>query len=1131
MAVPVLADGEVLVVSGAAGQIISATATTNASGVVSFASPYGGSTIRALVRKCDTPARSLVVSADPYFRTALVQQLADPSRVALIADHPYWGRRIGSWTKNSGPWSGTLTMGSMYSVKLTRDSVSQVGEWCDLSPKWNTVRDGTVSGAWEPSFPYASLVWSEGEQAYVDSGADLGLFKTSTGGWLRRFAPSDGSYHDIIVPTAQGAWGQRATGLWGGSPAPEALLSGLRAYYRGMEKVLTPDASVTFGIPVVRMNFSGPAGGEVHAYWEGSIERYVANLNASGVATVSGCFPGNYVFACYHTTSQAYGTYRQAAALNTDGASATINFGSAWLSHPLGKYAGKIYQAGASGLGGAEVWMYKIDVGVFQGWSHLATADANGVLPSFAATVGPGPLVVNDATWGGVIQDTALGNCWFDPVLSGRLGALQLASSTVPEGITPWSNRGTARNLLPPVEAALVVRSGAATSYVLSKTTCNGIVSPPLPRYFVDIGTYPETYSDLKYNVIASDGEVLQSGITLLDDDSPPWAKAAPDRQTCAAGRVIIDEVGGKVWGNVTAYSEDKLSGTLAEAERMGAEWGSLKDLYVRARARLSTATSTWIAQGMTSLQCPFCQGPLECETGTLGYCQQCGRDGRTYFQTPALAPSATWGMRFVAQKREDYRDTLLRYGYRPEDYQENADYIVLSGGYQRWTAQHIDFGTYSGGAWTDGENVSQVAASQARTIGPCRLKAIVKSAYTGSGCTFRVSLTRADNAAETQMLTVPAGAAAGDWLAVNRHGPCNLPETRGGYTRDTGYYLDVTNVAPVGVAGNAHFQLVNVAPHINTVNGVGVSTAHATPYLADTDAGTVQRNPDMAQRYVGQGEQHLVWRDDRKQVQYQRTNRAGYLWSAPPVKVSDTNADFPAVLKSAEGTLYCATVKPAASASHVVVHQSRDDGRTWTSHAKSFVGQYPDLWRGVEGLQYLTVYSGGKHVIRRGWRGLSTVAGSATLTAGDAGRLAMVKKAHGALLLGVPSGNVVHIYNSRDDGRTFSHQARDFAGTQIDLALGFNNAECAVILSGTRAKFVQGARNFSTLLAWPSALAAGGTSVQTTGIIATSVDSERPPGLRCCDRGGHFLAAVTKNGVVEVHASRRAGMTWSRIA
>lgn len=314
-------------------------------------------------------------------------------------------------------------------------------------------------------------------------------------------------------------------------------------------------------------------------------------------------------------------------------------------------------------------------------------------------------------------------------------------------------------------------------------------------------------------------------------------------------------------------------------------------------------------------------------------------------------------------------------------------------------------------------------------------------------------------------------------------------------------------------------------------VYGIGTAPSTIGPgysreYITGDADWTEKRFPDLGQLYMGAGQQYIAWKSDGDVVQTQKSYRGGYLWSPATAVGSGT---MPAVLKDHDGGLYVAIQRNAAST--VVMHKSRDDGRTWGSLAKSFGGQFPELWRGANNLQYLSIYSGGTHVIRRGYRGMSTVAGSGSITAGGAARAAIMQKPHGEILVGIPSGASIQLYASRDFGATYSHQVRNLVGTQVDLVLGREGIEYAAVLSGTRQRFFRGAGNFSTLLTWPSQLSLGGTTVQGSGIIASGVDDERPAGLRLVNRGNYLIAAVTVSGTVQVHASHKGGLQWGRIA
>lgn len=107
---------------------------------------------------------------------------------------------------------------------------------------------------------------------------------------------------------------------------------------------------------------------------------------------------------------------------------------------------------------------------------------------------------------------------------------------------------------------------------------------------------------------------------------------------------------------------------------------------------------------------------------------------------------------------------------------------------------------------------------------------------------------------------------------------------------------------------------------------------------------------------------------------------------------------------------------------------RSRDLGLTWEDVGVAISGRYP-MAAEYNGIQYCVTYTGTAQVIRRSqnyFSGLLTfgTATSAVVTsATNAERCAFLKQesAGRGLLCGVPSGNAVHFYRSKDDGETWT--------------------------------------------------------------------------------------------------------------
>ena len=760
MAETPLANGDAIVMSGVMGMVTSTKPSTNATGYVTFSNPYGGSQILAKVRAAGSPVRSLVVSpADTYFRCGLLYDIADPSRVGVIVDDPYWGRRISAptvWHKCSAKWSTTLTMGDMYSVRLQENSVSQLGEWMDIVARWDTDTDGVIFGPWQPLYPYASLAWDAGLETFVDGGNRLGHFYTSTGGWAREMRPggAGGSteHRDIIAPCGHGAWGQRATDLMhagGDAPTPEARLSSLWACYKQEPVELTAGASTTLNVKAVTVGITGPASAEYDILWDGSIRRPAGGgtLNASGLATYSGLPGGYYIVRVYHPT--ATGSYLTPQDITLIGSQvASLNFGAAYAVVPSTFIKGKIYAYDMSTAQGATIWR-RLVTGEWQAWG---TTDSNGNF-SVSGGFGTDNIVVTHPAYGAASFDhVGLTEAWFSPQLSTRFGGLAVMRGPEnPEGCFRWGPRGNHIHIPCGEGMGYMEDSELLTQYqfIPARGDGGGLVTEPAPRCrWEPADSAVSSMGPVRYVLYDRDATLLSISNVLQGSTRPPWTDSMKWYEWSPVGTPTSATFGGMIRGNVVQYNQTPIEGffnPLPEADRMGLQWGDHKPFFTRVRPLLN---ATGVAHVMTASECAYCQGPVRQranETARVrGYCENCGRafadadamDARTYFATPALAGDEHYSIRLLNQTRGMYhRSQRQAYWYRPEDYQEDDTYLTQSGrgtatNAPRWFAQHIHFGSYSGGVWTPNETISGIEASQGRTLGPCRVKAIFPATY-----------------------------------------------------------------------------------------------------------------------------------------------------------------------------------------------------------------------------------------------------------------------------------------------------------------------------------------------------------------------------------------------------------------
>jgi hypothetical protein len=949
-------------------------------------------------------------------------------------------------------------------------------------------------------------------------------------------------------------------------------LSALIGYYKQEPHTLVANASTTQNVQAITIGITGPASAEYDILWDGSIRRANGALNPSGLATESQLPGGYYIVRLYHPT--AYDSYLVPQDVTLTGsASAVLNFGTTYNAVTAGTgdvATGRIYAYDLSGAAGATIWR-RLVTGEWQAW---ASTDSAG---DYFASGGHGidNVIVTHPTYGTASFSTGgAGDTWFSPQLSTRFGGIALMNEPLnPEGCFPWGPNGNHINIPCGEEMGYVLDSELLTRYDFSPARGGGgLTTEPAPRArWEPADSEVASMVQADYDLYDHDGTLLAAGNALQGSITPPWANA-PFYQNSPIGAPLSATFGGKIWGNIVGYSASQNAGAFPEADRMNLEWAELRNMFERVRTFTSTAQQ---AQTLKTWACPVCHGPtaVSPEFTRRGYCRQHANifavsnaiDARTYFEGPTIKAGAGNELRFVRQPTaDDWVQKRFTYAWAPEDYQERATYQTASGRGQptnapRFFAQHINFGTYSGGAFTASQTISAVEASQARTVGPGRIKAIFPSGYTygDGGVTFRATLERGDGQTETQLFTVAngdgraAGDAWGTYIPINRRAPAHILEDRSGvWDGDTGLYNKVTALEVVaGTSGDVQFSLVNASPHLHSSNGITISAQQSTPYANEWED-SIRRNPDL---WHGPSRKtYLAYRGRNRRIEIQQSRDGGRTWTAPSQVTSGTMWDYPAVEKRITGELIVHATR-AGNPSVVKTWRSRSDGSGFASMAHSFVGARPDVAPGRGLLQHLAVYSGAMQYYRLGVNQFSQIVSRPSATAtgssletdtpihqtrffvgsiNEQKRAAIVQERGGLLTAIENIGGNIRFLRSRTNGLGWESQPVSLANSvDPELAQGVDGREYHVARSGTRQFIRRGLNALSTNLGWNSQLAAGGTTVQTSSVIATGVDAERAAVLKLRAWGRPVIGAVTVGGTIQIHESKDDGLSWTQKA
>lgn len=307
-----------------------------------------------------------------------------------------------------------------------------------------------------------------------------------------------------------------------------------------------------------------------------------------------------------------------------------------------------------------------------------------------------------------------------------------------------------------------------------------------------------------------------------------------------------------------------------------------------------------------------------------------------------------------------------------------------------------------------------------------------------------------------------------------------------------------------------------------------------------------IQKHPDAAEGWTQ--DQFIAYRQQDNDVVVNRSFDSGQTWVGGAKVTTSGGHGHPAIAKFRNGDLLVATVQSAA-ASTVKFWRSTDDHASWTSLARTYTAQFPDLLLGMQGQAFLTTYENGTHIIRRGQNHFSTirtwpsaltatttsVKTSAALFASSmtAARAALIYRHTGEIYAAAETsqGGGIKFARSLDQGLSWTSTAPTVAGTMPDLTQGRFGTQYVSVLSGAKAKVFRGRNNFSTTLTWPSQLAAGGTSVRGSGIVETAANSDRPAILKLNAGGRLGFAMVAVGSVLQTYNSTDDGMTWSQVS
>jgi hypothetical protein len=849
---PSLPTGDRIQFRDDSGLVIATTSTTDSNGRGTITVGAGTFSFRVLHE--DSTPTAFVATSDEQFRVGLVQQDADPTLYVLCVDDgpaPNWGRLVMGFGPGWGEWSAaadylpqdsvTFVMGwEPGTLTVKKGGTLQTNTFVDMVLIYATPTDNLESW-WQPAYPYDGLT---GSPPVRDAGTNKGRWRTNGSGEVEWFDPG-GTTSDPIFPRGMGALCHREQDRWPGADVPERVLTELRLYYLQESVEITEGANAELDTEGVSITVNGPANAEVSLLWEGSIERPISGLtlDGAGTGTQTGLPPGYYIIRGYHASDTTKYVAPVEVQASDVGGSYTANLAGSWSTVAASTYTGIIYAYDLVACEGATLWAL-LTVPTTH-WEAVATTDSGGAY-SFVGTPGIDNIVVTHPTWGACSFDVSgVSACWFSPQLSARFGAVVSSHEVAePEGVSWWGVAGDHDNLPCRNRMAYVKNNTTGEEYQIgSATHTGGVISDPCPRWRwtppADGSTVAATASQYTYSLYDQDGTLLAGSLGLAGDTAPPWADPTFWYELSNTGKRISASVGGKAKGvGWRADRQSLIPETLREVTRLGGEFGYW-DGPLEHRFDTNDLTGRLILT-FDSWECPYCGGPTWFSPDTASYtryeCMQCRdesiiTDCRAYFLTRALQAFTTWKNTVVKAWTNGHAIALLVDGWpRPEVYDEDAGFLVtdwLGLGIDRWVFQHADFGSWTGGAWVDGDSVADIEATLSRTVGPMMLK-VHMAASDAAGCSLFITATKPGGGAKVLPVTIPPGSAEGDLIPVDWH-----PH----HAYALGYYTDVTNV--VGGTESLEADIWSDGPAWRSSEGIAVPSNGEELWACDIELGT----------------------------------------------------------------------------------------------------------------------------------------------------------------------------------------------------------------------------------------------------------------------------------------------------
>jgi len=906
--------GDERVVAGQRARVIEVVRTTDADGVVAFATEGFKLSVQ------QAPGVPLASVEDESFSAFVLQGLEDPNRngefvtvplYAVGVQHPALGEKIAPAPMSAAPMAQTITMGwKCPDISIKHNGVLQEGQYVTFVVKRQTIEDGMVTHLY-------------GADRFADVGAGAeGEWQTDINGVVRQNLGDGGGLAQIYFPNGAGALFQRPNDRRDErADPPTEFAAEVWCYHRGVRVRVSEGNDVEIDLGGLAIQVHGEPGAwacawlwDVQGVGEELPIQAELRLDGAGNGSMTGLMPGRYVMM-----------QRKGGELDWNSMSPRQ-----WVNvQPDGK-ALEVTLAALASPSPGNVLIYAYDYGAEPVSVDLYNAEDPCDLRASGSQIDINlgvAAVLKTGNTGFYLDGVPGQHLCYEVTL--RASVLYLGTDQVP-GMPSnvWWRGSDAHRDMPCV--------GGETGYVLRETDGRqpdadfmvipgGIRSGPVyewPEPWTEgegMGMHWVWGEPYAWEIIYPDESTKSVGLKLgiASGLSDGVAYETEDLQICS--NVYADLLqGGKISANCVLGHDTRIgtgANPLPEAARMGLEWG---EWWPQTEVRL-------VEGGVGSFLgnvCPYCLGPVWRWPSTgahvYGYCGQCGSDARTYVRTPTVG-AGEYQVRVVRYRPERRSALLLTRWLRPVDYIENDDYIETYEGLTRWVTRHAVLGTWANG-FVDGDDAADIAARHGIEADLFVQPKALPNPYVRRPGTFDVTCTMADDSSRTFRVTVRPGSYP---TAIRPFRKTAAAE--GGEPARFGFIKDVTNIQFVEGEGGplCPWQLVADVPAL-VMAETPIADQADTPWAGQF----VMRFGEPHATVDGFGRIWVAFADEGKiRVVVRSSPQRAWEERTPAFDEGDQEYKSPCVMCMSTGRVHVSATLVGGKS---IMRMSCDDGESW---------------------------------------------------------------------------------------------------------------------------------------------------------------------------------------------------------